>query len=267
MTQPSPNPQYEKFAALWLGDGVSTEFAPTFDELARRTALSVSAGWSEPELPTADLAPALIVVAQAFAGELAEGDVLRLRRRYPTAALLRIVGSWCEGELRTLPPPAAVRRCCWHHAHALVRADLDRLEARERPDWGLPATATDDEGLLTTVRTPPAKRIAQVRIGIAAADPFVERWLVDFCARYQHLQPTARNAQPEVILWDAPHTPAAQERECRQLAREFATAKIIALANYPRRDDAVRVRDWGVADVVGKPMSSACLLASIGRFA
>jgi len=256
-------------AFLWLGDARREEFAPAWAALNRCPTIPTYPGWSDADLPRDDLAPALIVVAQGSPGEFVEADVVRLRRRYPTAALLRIVGSWCEGELRTSPPPGAVRRVWWHQAAAMLRADLERLEAGERPDWGLPATATDEETLRSATRMPPAKRRAAVRIGVVAADPFAERLLHDFCdseSRYSQVSlegEASGEASPQAILWDVPFGATERERECRRLVQDYAAARIVALANFPRRDEVELLRKWGVAAVVGKPASNACLSATI----
>ncbi|MCE9604101.1 MAG: hypothetical protein K8U03_04275 [Planctomycetia bacterium] len=266
------------YSTLWLGDCRRAEFAPVFDELARRTEVTSFAGWQELEFsPPADLAPALIVVAQAYAGEFTEGDAVRLRRRFPTAGLLRIVGSWCEGELRSLPPPAS-KRYCWHQALAAVRTELARLEAGLCPEWGLPTTMSDEERMMTPSQ--PARSNANVRerivVGIAATDPVVHRWLFDFCSRRAELQPLplacdddngAAAVSPTVVLWDMPSTIATCERECRQIVRRHAPHKIIALANYPRREDLLRWQALGVSELIGKPVSESVLLERIESLA
>ena len=258
----------ERPATLWLGDGRRPEFAATFDEVARRSESIACDGWRDADLPPRDLAPVLVVVAQGTAGEFSDADLLRLRRRYPTAAVVRIVGSWCEGELRTSPPPAAVKRYCWHHAAALLRVDFDRLEAGLRPEWGLPATATEEESLTSGGVVAAAHRAA-IQVGIAASDPVVERWLFDFCTSYEFLRArligdsSLGGAAPDVVLWDVPISAASRESEARRLMNDAVPASVVALANYPRRDELAAWSDWGIGRVLGKPASNACLLAAI----
>lgn len=260
----------ERRTTLWLGDGRRPEFAATFDEVARRSESISCVGWCDADLPARDVAPVLVVVAQGTAGEFGDADILRLRRRYPTAAVVRVVGSWCEGELRTSPPPSAVKRFCWHQAAALLRADFDRLDEGLRPDWGLPATATDEETLAAGGVACAVPR-ATIRVGISAADPFVERWLWDFCEsfgflRWRPLGDSSQSAEaPDVVLWDVPLAAGNREAEGRRLVRETAPAPIVALANFPRRDELAAWREWGVEHVIGKPASDVCLLAAIKK--
>ena len=54
--------------------------------------------------------PDVIVVAQAFPGQFSLDEIDRIRGLAPLARLLGLLGSWCEGEVRTgLPWPAVIR--------------------------------------------------------------------------------------------------------------------------------------------------------------
>lgn len=262
---------------LWIGDGRRAEFAPTFDALSARAALTQCTALSDAELPASEFAPALVIVAQGFAGEIGEADVVRLRRRYPTAALVRIVASWCEGELRSAPPVHGIRRCAAHQALPWLLADLARLERGERPEWGLPATATEEESLMATIAVRRILPVSSMRLGIAASDAQVERWLHDLCRQASSAEPAICNFAangawsasdaPAVILWDAPHTAAISARELESLRRDvpLGNSSIIALADFPRREQIAHWREAGVVEVLGKPVIDAVLLASIDR--
>lgn len=260
---------------VWLGDGRRPEFAPTLAALAARTTVTECAGPNDADLPTSEPAPALVIVAQGFAGEFGDVDVVRLRRRFPTAALVRIVASWCEGELRSAPPVHGVKRYVAPQALPLLLADLARLERGERPDWGLPATATDEETLLATITARPKSQVKSESLIIAASDPQVERWLRDLC---RHKSPgesagdcfganeqSCANESPAVVIWDVPHSAAVAAEELKQLRSDAALkeAQIIALASFPRREQVVRWREAGVVEVLGKPVVEAALLACL----
>jgi len=278
MIESHSNPRRGAISILWLGDGRRSEFSPIFAGLSARASVTECAGASEGELPAAELAPALVIVAQGFAGELGEADVVRLRRRYPTAALVRIASSWCEGELRNAPPVHGVKRYVAHQALPSLLADLARLERGLRPDWGLPATSTDEESLLAAIDARPRLSMESVRIGIMASDPAVDRWLHDLYRSNSCLEPAIYNFQtgtgyeaaeaPSLILWDVPDSAAVAEREFDLLQREIASkaAMVIALANFPRREQVARWREAGVVAVLGKPTTDAVLLACIERY-
>jgi len=278
MSQLDAKTRRSAISILWLGDGRRPEFAPTFAALSARANVTECAGPADAELPAADLTPVLVIVAQGFAGELGEADVVRLRRRYPTAALVRIASSWCEGELRNAPPVHGVKRYVAHQALPSLLADLARLERGLRPDWGLPATSTDEESLLAAIDARPRLSMESVRIGIMASDPAVERWLRDLCRSNSCLEPAIYKFQtgtgyeaaeaPSLILRDVPDSAAVAEREFDLLQREIAgkAAIVIALANFPRREQVARWREAGVVEVLGKPTTDAVLLACIERY-
>jgi CheY-like chemotaxis protein len=275
MMESHSNPRRGAITILWLGDGRRSEFAPTFAALSARASVTACAGAREAESAAGELAPALVIVTQGFAGELGEADVVRLRRRYPTAALVRIVASWCEGELRSAPLVHGVKRYVAHQALPLLLADLARLERGLRPDWGLPATSTDEESLPAAIGARPKLSMESVRLGIAASDPAIERWLRDLCRSNSCLDPAIYKFQaepgfevgeaPSLILWDAPHLAAVAEMEFRLLKRDNAgkAAKVVALANFPRREQIAGWREAGVVEVLGKPVTDAVLLACV----
>jgi len=278
MSEQHLNPQRSAISILWLGDGRRPEFAPTFAALSARACVTACSGPNEGELPAVDFAPALVIFAQGFAGEIEEADVVRLRRRYPTAALVRIAASWCEGELRSAPIVHGVKRYVAHQALPSLLADLARLERGLRPDWGLPATATDEESLAAAIDVRPSTPRIPVRVGIAATDPQVERWLRDLCRRTLDAEPAIYQfetgtgfeigAAPSLVLWDVPHgTDAAAAMEFDLLKRSIAVkeASVVALANFPRRELIEVLRDAGVVEVLGKPVTEGVLLACVAQ--
>ena len=92
--------------------------------------------------------PDVIVVAQAFPGQFSHQAIDRLRRLAPLARVVGLMGSWCEGEMRTgLPWPGAVRTY-WHQWAARCDRELRRLAEGECCSWTLPPTATEEERLL-----------------------------------------------------------------------------------------------------------------------
>lgn len=275
MSEPHTTTRRSHLQIVWLGDGSRPEFAPTYEMLCRRANVVAYRGWADADLPADDLAPALVVVAQGFAGAFDAIDAVRLRRRYPTAALVRIVASWCEGELRSAPPLVGVKRYVAHQAFSLLAADLTRLECGMRPDWGLPATATEEESLSAANTVAGEHRNAPLQVGIAARDPFVERWLFALCERHSGLKPTLVDCRATagvgadgtvpVVVWDVPSGSEAAEAELGALAS--TGARVIALASFPRREQVAEWRASGVVDVIGKPVSDAALLACLGSVA
>jgi len=61
-----------------------------------------------------DWAPDWVIVAQQRPGEFQHDEVERLMLRFPLAAWIALLGSWCEGETRTGRPLPGVQRVFWH---------------------------------------------------------------------------------------------------------------------------------------------------------
>ena len=97
---------------LVLGDMRRAEFRAAqraLDATGRVNAVSGAAA-AEAALQRLEVRPELIVIAQSYPGEFTAAQVDRLRRHAPLARVVALLGSWCEGELRTGRPwPGAIR--------------------------------------------------------------------------------------------------------------------------------------------------------------
>ena len=102
-------------------------------------------------LARAEIAPDLIVVAQAFPGQFSHEAVDRLRQLAPLARILGLMGSWCEGELRSGSPWPATMRAYWHQWPVRCQREFRRLAEGRWGSWALPPTATEEERLLADV--------------------------------------------------------------------------------------------------------------------
>ena len=106
-------------------------------------------------LASGDLLPEVIVIAQARPGEFTADQVDRLRRLSPLARVLGLLGSWCEGEVRTGHPWPGVVRVYWYDWLPWWKQALEKVRKGECPAWGLPVTANDRDRLLQAFETSP----------------------------------------------------------------------------------------------------------------
>jgi hypothetical protein len=57
-----------------------------------------------------EMVPDLTIIAQSFPGEFSQQVVDRLREATPLSRMLALLGSWCEGEMRSGQPwPTVIR--------------------------------------------------------------------------------------------------------------------------------------------------------------
>jgi hypothetical protein len=112
----------------------------------------------EPEM--GDWAPDWIILAQQRPGEFRPCDVERLMARFPLAACIGLLGSWCEGETRTGRPLPGVHRIFWHQ----WQPRLERFLGGQAPDspQRLPRTASDVEFAMAGQAGPGSSKLSAV---------------------------------------------------------------------------------------------------------
>ncbi len=135
---------------LIIGDANRAEFRAARANLSQRgtvrelgDAEAAAAAMAAGEPP-----PDVIVVAQARPGEFSRQAIDRLRRLAPLARIVGLMGSWCEGEMRSGAPWPASARAYWHQWPARGGREFQRLARGEPGSWSLPVTATEEERLL-----------------------------------------------------------------------------------------------------------------------
>jgi len=220
-------------------------------------------------IESGSIAADLIVLAQAYPGQFPQPAVDRLRRLAPLARVVGLLGSWCEGEMRTGKPWPAAIRIYWHQWPPRCDHELNRLLQGLCPAWGLPVTATDEERLLAE---PPEMTATRRGLVAVAAHRFeMDDWLS-----------AALRSRGYATVWLQPHRPVRvagvtaavfDGDDCRgrdlaaleRLVRVLGRVPVIALLDFPRVQDVRRARAAGAAAVVSKPLLPEDLLWHLDR--
>jgi CheY-like chemotaxis protein len=269
---------------LFIGDGDRAEFRE-----ARRSldALGWVAAFADVKsametLVAGNTSPDVIVVAQAYPGQLSHAEVDGLRRFAPLARVIALLGSWCEGEMRSGKPLCGVIRIYWHQWPARSGRELRRLLEGRGSAWTLPVTATEEERLLAAAEVP----LPQGRglIAIHTRSAATEEWLSAACVaggysivafRSAKIAPLAGpKEEPEryfrgakgdtaTVLFDAFDCQSQDAAEVRRLATEFAPAPVFVLADFLRIEDHQRMLAAGATAVLSKPLQVEDLLAAL----
>jgi hypothetical protein len=142
---PSPLP----LTILLVGDATRPEFRDARAQLERRGSVDAfdNVDAAVVALEQGRVAPDVIVVTQAFPGQFSHAAIERLRRVAPLARVVALLGSWCEGEMRSGRPWPAVRTY-WHQWAPRCRRQFQHLVRGESCSWALPPTATEEERVL-----------------------------------------------------------------------------------------------------------------------
>ena len=254
-----------------VGDGDRPEFRSACDTLATQGRVTRCPG---PESAAAALngrqgVPEVIVVAQAYPGQFSRRAIDRLRRLAPLARVLGLMGSWCEGEMRSGRPWPGVIRLFWHQFSAHCDREFRQMRQGECSTWGLPVTATEEERLLLQTDRPAVARQGLIAIHTRRFE--VEDWLSAACRSRGLSTVWLRPPRPARIegataaIFDGSDCRGEQLGELQQLAASLAPAPVIALLDFPRIEDYHRAVSAGAAAVVSKPLYVDDLFGELDR--
>jgi hypothetical protein len=258
-------------AILLLGDIERAEFKDAGLQLANWgtvypfTDVTVAAA----ALVSGEVVPHIIVVAQAFPGQFSHAVVDRLRRLAPLARLIGLLGSWCEGEMRTGSPWPGAVRTYWHQWAIRCDRQLRRLVQGEACAWALPPTAAEEERLLADMAQSWPRR--QGMVVICAESQEMADWLAATCRSRGYV--TVRQRPPitgrvegaAVAIFDGGDLREADVQELRRLAAAVRPAPVLALLDFPRVSDRARALAAGAAAVLSKPAAVNELLWELER--
>ena len=246
---------------LLLGDTDRTEFREAEACLQRCGSVHhfSSTATASTALAEGQLVADAIVLAQAFPGQFSHQAVDRLRRLAPLARVLGLMGSWCEGEMRTGSPWPGAVRTYWHQWPARCERELQRLAQGHGSSWALPVTATEEERLLadTTVAWP--RRQGLIVIHSRCAE--VHDWLSAACRSrgystvWQRPPDLTRIEGAAAALFDGSDLSGEEADRLRRLTAALRPAPVIALLNFPRIEDCNHAIAAGATVVLSKPLA------------
>ena len=158
-----------------------------------------------------------------------------------------LLGSWCEGEVRTGRPWPAAIRTYWHQWLPRCDQEVGRMRRGQCAVWGLPVTATEEERLLLAAEQPATAR--QGLIAIHARSAEMEDWLS--CVLRSRGYATVWLRPPRPARVDGAAAAVFDGSDCRgeELARlrrmvaalgssnSGGAAAVVALLSFPRIED------------------------------
>jgi hypothetical protein len=270
---------------LVIGDGEHREFAGPIARLARfgRVEIFIDPQQAMEGFAAGGIVPDLIVLAPSYPGRYPADLPDRLRSAWPLCRILALLGSWCEGELRSGNIWPSVVRLYWHQWPARAERELSRMARGQCPSWGLPVTATEEERLQASAgpfcgnprscqgdspifaghscALAPAKIGAVPRFAAIVSRKLANyQWLAAACRqrgwatvwiedmRQSHVQGV------HAVLLDGISTDAEQLEAIRRIVQRFHPARLTVLADFPRIEDVTQMQAAGAAAVLAKPV-------------
>jgi CheY-like chemotaxis protein len=257
---------------LLIGDTDYPEFRPAVRQLEREVSVVKAPTIAEATRLLADEKSVdWIVLAQRTPGEFVAEEVAKLQRRAPLARFIALLGSWCEGEMRTGRPIAGVTRVLWHQWPARFERLLPRIRSGQSNAWSLPATASPEEVLLADAapQSHAAKRQAMdgVTVGVVSDCRRMAEWLVDACRSWGcHATWVSERENFDgvgVVICDGNDSTQMLER-IKKLRTRW-NVPIIAITNFARWEEHCALVDAGCEHVFNKPVSLSDLRHAIAR--
>lgn len=244
----------EPLVAL-VGDVAHGDFTALHCWLAERADVVLA---QDPVTAVAKLrtcAPHTILVCQSRPGRWTQSEIENLLQAAPMARVLAVLGSWCEGEMRSGRPWHGVERVYWYNALGRLSSGGFLHRTGRRPRTESPAEQIEAalRGLSIAASSRQATIIARSRQAFAP--------LADLCQLAGYQPQWLRSAEDswhgpaELIVWNADDTaPAHRLAHAAAIQRSNSQARLIVLLNFPRRDELDALLAAGCDAVLGKPL-------------
>ena len=209
--------------------------------------------------------PAVVLIAQAWPGQVAARDVHRLRELAPLARIWVVGGTWSEGEARSGAPVLAALRSYWHQWPARWSHELS---TDPLADCRLPVSASQEERLLhrSSLRLPRVDELVVIDAQSAeTAAAMGDACRALGCAWVWRRGEVAMVEGASVVLWDATASQLEDEPLARRRVAEAQPAPVVAVTSFPRPETHRAAQRAGVAGLVSKPYLLEDLAYQIGR--
>jgi hypothetical protein len=207
-----------------------------------------------------------IIVAQSRRGAVAKTFMDHVGELFPNCPLIVLLGSWCEGDLRSGQPLKSALRIFWHQWNGSYRQLSEQL-ARQGIQIGLAKTAagaTEQVGTSLDVNEKQDKpsSFATCAIGVSALtlsqfetveDALRELKLAAIWLEQATWQAT-KLAEIAAICVDSDSLVESLEKRLEFVRESHPNSTLILMMNFPRKSEVVALRKrFNVAAVVSKP--------------
>ena len=217
----------------------------------------------------------VVLLAQARPDQFSHQDSEMLQKRFPHTPVVSLVGSWCEGEMRSGNPAGGGVRIFWHQWQGRYDNFVSEFNRSHVSNWHLPRTATETDRVAKSVtqfansKEPASRGNAGVLVGISAWSEDGYQMLADalqnFDFRCSWLEgPGANTVTPDVICINGNSLSTNLQTSIAELKRRMV-APMVVLMNFPRKSEVDNARKLGVREVVSKPYQLIDLKFAIER--
>ena len=203
--------------------------------------------------------PDLILLVASRPGRFSAAEVEALHRRAPLARLVALLGTWCEGEVRSGHPWPGVTRIYAHQWQARLPRELETWQ---------PRTATEIDRLMSSR---PSTKAPRQLIGIAAAQRTMFDALATACRSFgqdavwllPNLPPPVQRV--DAIIYDVTLDLPDELARLGELREQLHLPPALLLLDFPRQRDLEQATQGGATSILAKPYLLTDLAAEIER--
>ncbi len=192
----------------------------------------------------------LVLLLQERPGRIDAARAAVLRQAHPLAGLVVVLGTWCEGEMRTGQPLPHCERVFWYQFPAWWQSVTRAWTAGRPAAWQHPAGVSPDgprlDGQLIAIDTPDAdaaESLIDVCHALGGSAVWTPRW---------RCRPMGTRIAAGI--WVGGQLDAVEELDLANFRGWLPVeSPLVALLDFPRRDRIRRAEQLGVTAVLGKP--------------
>lgn len=221
----------------------------------------------------------LIVIAQSHRDQIEIADIDRIHQMFEGTPIVALLGSWCEGEVRSGHPWPGVVRVYWHQWAGRFEAFLKQFKSGDS-GWESPRTATVGDRILAAsggghpeISSIAAESLGGETIGISAWTSSQHEMLADAISHFgwtsHWIERETMDGQMasdlSVICVEADSWSPELNHRLQWIKKEVSSVPMVLVLNYPREGELDEIRSAGVSEVVSKPFELTDLKSAIVR--
>ena len=214
----------------------------------------------------------LVAIAQSRQGQFDQALIDAVKAFAGATPVVMMLGSWCEGEVRSDRPAEGVTRVFWHQWKGRFNKFMRHLENDGVTQWHGPETKTDADRIGAPNRLDSKTPSENVCIGISAwnveAYDSLSAAIQSFGWQTRWVERTNLSSLEgaiNAICVDANSRDDNLERRILWLKEQVFEVPMVLSMNFPRNNETSKLRGVGVSHVVSKPFELNDLRDAIAR--
>lgn len=211
----------------------------------------------------------LVVIAQGRRGTVDDESIEFIQTTFATTPKVALLGSWCEGEVRSGTPWPGIPRVYWHQWEGRFQQFLTCLDEDEVHQWQLPPTASLADEAIAGPHFGDETFQGIVAVSALTKTQFsmIEDALSAFGAKSSWVERATWDGEAKTlvkaVIVDDDSLTGDLETRIRWIFSIFGQVPLVLTLGFPRKDEVDALKQLGVGAIVSKPFKLGDLKESI----